>query len=320
MVEVVAALQEAASVVSRVRADAPFQTKSDTSPVTVADFAVQAVVLRRLADAVPRGVFVAEEDSRSLRGASGAVVLPEVVREVRSVFPGATADEVQEWIDRGQGEPGEDFWTLDPVDGTKGFRRGGQYAVAIAYIRRGDVVLAGLACPALNIDAVTRGSSPGVVAVGARGEGAWARQAEGGSWERLRVSTVDDPRAGRGLRSVEGAHTDEGWLARILADLGAGLPSRRMDSQAKYLALAAGEAEWIFRLVPPNDRAHREWIWDQAAGALLVEEAGGRVTDLEGRPLDFGAGRRLERNFGVLATNGRLHDAALAALRRVAGA
>ena len=67
--------------------------------------------------------------------------------------------------------------------------------------------------------------------------------------------------------------------------------------------------------VIPGDPS--EQIWDQAAGALLVEEAGGRVTDLEGRPLDFGVGRRLDRNFGVLATNGRLHDAALATLRRV---
>jgi 3'(2'), 5'-bisphosphate nucleotidase len=314
-VEAVAGLREAAGLCSRLRADAPFQIKSDSSPVTVADFAVQAVLARRLAQAVPDSVLVAEEDSRSLQGEAGRPMLTEVVRHVRSVFPGATAEEVQAWIDLGRGEPGTDFWTLDPVDGTKGFRRGGHYALALARIRQGKVVLAGLACPTLSLDSMGL-TAPGVLAVAARGQGAWACQLEGGRWARLRVSSVDEARSARVLRSVEGAHTDEDWLSRILADLGVGRPPQRMDSQAKYLLLAAGEAELIFRLVPPADRGRREWIWDQAAAASLVEEAGGRVTDLEGRPLDFGAGRRLDRNFGVLATNEGLHDAALATLRR----
>jgi 3'(2'), 5'-bisphosphate nucleotidase len=312
----VAGLREAARLCWRIRADAPFQTKSDSSPVTVADFAVQAVLARRLAQAVPDDVLVAEEDSRSLQGEAGRPVMTEVVRQVRSVFPSATSEDVQGWIDLGRSEPGADFWTLDPVDGTKGFRRGGHYAVALARIRQGEVVLAGLACPTVRLDPMGL-TAPGVLAVAARGQGAWVCGLESATWARLRVSTVGEAKAARVLRSVEGAHTDEDWLGRILADLGVGLPPRRMDSQAKYLILAAGEAEWIFRLVPRGDRGHREQIWDQAAGALLVEEAGGRVTDLEGRALDFGAGRRLDRNFGVLATNGRLHDAALATLRRV---
>src|SRR3990170_1301530 len=132
--EVVAALREAAGLCSRIRADAPFQTKDDSSPVTVADFAVQAVLARRLAQAVPDGVLVAEEDSRSLQREAGRPMMTEVVRHVRSVFPGATEEDVQSWIDLGRGEPGAVFWTLDPVDGTKGFRRGGHYAVALARI------------------------------------------------------------------------------------------------------------------------------------------------------------------------------------------
>jgi 3'(2'), 5'-bisphosphate nucleotidase len=90
-----------------------------------------------------------------------------------------------------------------------------------------------------------------------------------------------------------------------------------MDSQAKYLVVAGGDGDLIFRLLPSGDRTFRERIWDQAAGALLVEEAGGRITDLTGAPLDFGAGARLERNFGVLTSNGPLHNLALDALRRV---
>ena len=311
----VAALLDAAAVCRRIRADARAQTKRDASPVTVADFAVQAVVARRLAAAVPGLTLVAEEDSRSLRGDSGRDMLVDVLDQVRLLTPQATADEVREWVDIGGGDPGTDFWTLDPVDGTKGFRRGGQYAVALAHIRHGEIALAGLACPALALAVDTRAARPGVVAVAARGEGAWARAIDGGAWARLQVSQVGEASDSRGLRSVEGAHTDEAWLERLLTGLHVARPPERMDSQAKSLVVAAGLADWIFRLVPAAARGHREWIWDQAAGSLMVEEAGGRVTDLEGGPLDFGVGRRLERNLGVLTTNGRLHEAALAALR-----
>jgi len=314
--EAIAALAEGAALCRRVRADARFQTKGDASPVTVADFAVQAVVARRLYAAVPELALVAEEDSRSLRNEAARDMLGDVVGQVRASVPGARAEDVLGWIDLGRGQPASDFWTLDPVDGTKGFRRGGQYAIALAHIRNGDVVQACLACPALSLPVAGLSDAAGVMAIAARGSGAWVRPLAGGAWVRLRTSEMDDPRLSRGLRSVEGAHTDEAWLNRILTDLRVERAPDRMDSQAKYLVVAAAKADWIFRLVPPSDRNHREWIWDQAAGALLVEEAGGRVTDLEGAPLDFGAGRRLERNIGVLTTNGRLHDAALAALRR----
>jgi len=85
----------------------------------------------------------------------------------------------------------------------------------------------------------------------------------------------------------------------------------RMDSQAKYAVLASGGGEVILRLLSPEKPDYREKIWDQAAGALILEEAGGRITDLDGRSLDFTQGRMLVKNRGVLATNGRLHDTLL---------
>jgi 3'(2'), 5'-bisphosphate nucleotidase len=88
-----------------------------------------------------------------------------------------------------------------------------------------------------------------------------------------------------------------------------------MDSQVKYLALAAGVGDLIVRL-PRKGGALRENIWDHACGVLLVEEAGGRCTDVLGRPLDFRTARQMEHNLGVVASNTRLHEAALEALRR----
>ncbi|MEM1305276.1 MAG: inositol monophosphatase family protein, partial [Planctomycetota bacterium] len=90
-----------------------------------------------------------------------------------------------------------------------------------------------------------------------------------------------------------------------------------MDSQAKYAVLAAGGGEMLVRLLSPARPDYREKIWDQAAGSIVIEEAGGRVTDLDGKRLDFSHGRTLAENRGVLATNGHLHEAALAGLREI---
>jgi 3'(2'), 5'-bisphosphate nucleotidase len=87
-----------------------------------------------------------------------------------------------------------------------------------------------------------------------------------------------------------------------------------MDRQAKHVTVAAGATDLLIRL-PPHSEFH-DAVWDQAAGSLLIEEAGGRVSDLAGQPLDFIGGRRSLRNTGMLASNGRLHRAALEAVQR----
>jgi 3'(2'), 5'-bisphosphate nucleotidase len=114
--------------------------------------------------------------------------------------------------------------------------------------------------------------------------------------------------------SFESAHTNQGLSARLKSQLGIAAEPVRMDSQAKYAAVASGQAEIYLR--SPNERSpdYREWVWDHAAGALVVEEAGGRVTDVYGRPLDWSHGRRLAQTVGVLATNGLLHDQVLECL------
>jgi 3'(2'), 5'-bisphosphate nucleotidase len=120
------------------------------------------------------------------------------------------------------------------------------------------------------------------------------------------------------LRSYEEAHTNVGQIDRMARLLGVQAEPVRMDSQAKYAVLGAGKGDVILRLLSPEKPDYREKIWDQAAGSIIVEESGGQVSDLSGKPLDFHTGRTLERNRGVLATNGRLHQAFLDALKKIA--
>jgi 3'(2'), 5'-bisphosphate nucleotidase len=148
-------------------------SKKDRSPVTVADFGSQALVCRVLREAFPNDPVIAEENSAALRLAENAQLLDKVVAHVQEEQDGAGADEICAWIDHGGAKDYADrFWTLDPIDGTKGFLRAEQYAVALALVVDGQVTVAALACPNLPI---TPGSEErGVAYLAVRGRGAVA--------------------------------------------------------------------------------------------------------------------------------------------------
>ncbi len=126
-----------------------------------------------------------------------------------------------------------------------------------------------------------------------------------------------DPTDALLLRSFESGHTNVDQIGDFRDALGVKAPPVSMDSQAKYTLLASGDGDLLLRLLSPAKPDYREKIWDQAAGSLILEEAGGKITDLDGKNLDFSTGRSLRNNRGILATNGMLHQAALDALRRI---
>ena len=149
-----------------------------------------------------------------------------------------------------------------------------------------------------------------------RGEGAFTVPLEGeGEAEPVRVSETADPAAIRFCESVEKAHSSHSDAGRIAELLKIAAEPVRLDSQAKYAVVARGAAEAYLRL--PRDGVYREKIWDHAGGVIVVEEAGGRVTDITGAPLDFSHGRTLAKNLGVIVSNGSVHDAILGAIENL---
>ncbi len=285
--------------------------KEDRSPVTVADFGSQALVLRRILESFPDDAIVAEEDSAALRLAENEARLARVTGYVSKIagMPSLDADVVCEWIDRGNGQASGRYWVLDPIDGTKGFLRNDQYAIALALIEGGQVQWGFLGCPALPYEGDT-----GVIFVAQRGAGTEAIALTGERLGAVRVSAQGEPSAACLAESVESGHTNLSLSARLKGSLGITSESVRMDSQAKYAAVATGQAEIYLRAPNPKTPDYREHIWDHAAGWLVVQEAGGQISDVYGRPLDWSQGRRLEQNVGVVATNGHLHAAVIAAL------
>ncbi|MYC78272.1 3'(2'),5'-bisphosphate nucleotidase [Candidatus Poribacteria bacterium] len=284
--------------------------KTDRSPVTVADFGSQALICKAIGDAFPDDVIVAEENAQALK--ENTSLLERVTGYVNRFFHQGTphsAETVCEWIDRGSGEVGPNFWTLDPIDGTKGFLRRDQYAIALAYIVDGTVQLGVLGCPNLTDGNAERGC----LFVAIRGEGTRLYTKTGDFIEQVHVSEA----VHRFAESVESTHGDSDAHSRIANALGITESPVRMDSQAKYGIVSRGEASLYIRLPNPTYPDYRECIWDHAAGLIVVEEAGGTVTDANGAPLNFLTGKRMHENRGIVATNGKLHQHVLKALAKL---
>ncbi len=314
------AVAQAAQLALQMQAElvSPALVKDDRSPVTIADFTIQALVSALLEKAFPGDKLVAEETAQALRTASGKTTLSQVTHFTRLALPQAGEEQVCVWIELGAAQTGGRYWVLDPIDGTKGFLRAGQYAVALALVEDCQVKLGVLGCPRLQ---------PACLVASGLGLGTWRAPLEaltgpahGWPWEqfeRCRVSDLEHPVQARLLRSYEAGHTNVGKIDRLAGLLGIQPEPRRLDSQAKYALLACGDGDALVRLTPFDNSGYKEKLWDIAAGALIVEEAGGCVSDLDGRALDYSTGRLLSNNRGILATNGRLHALFLKALETV---
>ncbi len=130
----------------------------------------------------------------------------------------------------------------------------------------------------------------------------------------IRVAAPASASDGRYAESVEAAHSDQSASVRIGRSLGISAEPLRLDSQTKYAVVARGDASIYLRL--PRG-GYQENVWDHAAGFLIVTEAGGSVSDVQGRPLDFTTGTRMVTNSGIVATAASIHDEVLAAVRAV---
>lgn len=304
------------------------QAKADKSPVTVADYGSQALVSWTLEREFPSNLFsmVAEEDADDLRGEDGLEMLlriTDLVNETivaEGVFNGAplSKEDVLEAIDRGKsgGGPTGRHWVLDPIDGTRGFVRGDQYAVALGLLDEGEVVLGVLACPNLPLKGVSVKDAPetqvGCLFSARKGAGTMLQSLDGSSApQQVYVSDVEDPVLASFCESFESAHSMQNLTANIARIMGVKAPPIRIDSQAKYGAMARGDAAIYLRF--PH-AGYREKIWDHAAGSIVIKEAGGIVLDAAGKPLDFSKGRYLDLEHGIIATNSKLLPILLSAV------
>jgi len=179
------------------------------------------------------------------------------------------------------------FWLVDPLDGTKEFvNRNGEFTVNIALIDNGVPVLGVVVVP------VT-----GVCYRALRGQGAWKEQ---GGCNRTPIR-VRRYRGGRATVVASRSHRGEAldrFLARLHAREGE-FDTTSMGSSLKLCLVAEGAADVYPRLGLTSE-------WDTAAAQCVVEAAGGRVTDINGKALRYNKPDILNPWF--LATGGGDYD------------
>lgn len=288
-------------------------SKADASPVTIADFASQAVIVARLREHLGEPVIIGEESADELRSDVGR--LDAVVAAARVAWPDADRDRVLEAIDAGAQRPNAGpYWTLDPIDGTKGFVRREQYAVCLARVDGDTPVVGLLGCPNLPRDharGLDVADADGSIYVVQPGGPVFELGVDDDTSREVPTATAitGDLIA---TVSVESGHTKLDHVDEILRRLGRPSRTRRCDSQAKYALVARGQAHVYVRV--PTDPGRVELVWDHAAGAAIAGATGMRVTDLRGEPLDFSAPPKLSRNRGILCAHPEIHGAIVEAI------
>ncbi|KAK9770070.1 putative 3'-phosphoadenosine 5'-phosphatase [Seiridium cardinale] len=336
------AVQRAAILTKRVFHEKAKGTvdKNDKSPVTIGDFGAQALIIAALKASFPEDEIVAEEEAAGLKeNAELRKTVWDLVKSTKLDDAAAektlggevkTEEDMLTFIDYGNSKGGAKgrIWAIDPIDGTKGFLRGGQYAVCLALMVDGEVVVGVLGCPNLPIDDSAQLTADigkdatdegrGAVFSAVLGQGATSRPLSTAGLEKERkisMRPITDIAAATFCESVEAGHSSHGDQADIAAKLGITNPSVRMDSQAKYASIARGAGDIYLRL--PTSKTYQEKIWDHAAGDLIVRESGGAVTDVRGNRLDFTVGRTLANNKGVVAAPAATHAQVLKAVQEV---
>lgn len=181
---------------------------------------------------------------------------------------------------------GDRRWIIDPIDGTKGYVRGiPVWATLLALEQQGEIRLGVVSAPALHRRWWAE-----------RGAGAYLQDGLGQGPRRLRVSEVSELGDAQLSYGGLGEWTKIGRLDALIELAKRCWRTRAFGDVWAYMLVAEGSAD-VGGLDP------QVTIWDLAAPLVIIEEAGGRFTDLHGiRRADGGSG---------IATNGLLHEAAL---------
>lgn len=315
-------------------------TKTDKSPVTIGDFSAQAIIINAIKTNFPHDEIIGEEDSSDIKtnvelGQKILKALQENDVEYSKTHKGSVVnlgpefesiDQVASIIDQGNSEGGSvgRFWALDPIDGTKGFLRGDQYAVCLALIENGIVRLGVIGCPNLP-DSFEKTTYKGGLFTAIKGQGSYYSKLYDTTIEEdllktQRIQMKNDLKSTSEIKVCEGvekghsSHDDQLKIKQYL-----GIPvdqTLNLDSQVKYCSLSKGLAELYLRL--PVSASYQEKIWDHAAGNVLITESGGVVTDMTGKELDFGQGRILKSS-GVIAGSKQFHSKVIEAIKATVG-
>ncbi|CAJ1936364.1 unnamed protein product [Sphenostylis stenocarpa] len=292
---------------------------------------------------------VTEKDVQTLSKTNTSELLESVVKTVNECLAEAPrfgveepksalgTSEVLEIISRSNsvGSPSGRFWALGPLDGKMGSACGDQYAVSLSLIEDGEVVLGVLGCPNYPVrkdwfsyhhsyQRMISMLTPPTSETWDKGSIIYAQRGSGKAWiqpllhvnkkyvwpnhaKQVSVSSVDNLALATFCQLIEKANSRHSFTQGLAQSVGLSNQPLRVHNTMKYAAIACGDAEVFMKFASAGNK---EKIWDHAAGAIIIQEAGGMVTDARGYPLDFSKGLNLESlDRGIVACSGAtLHE------------
>lgn len=276
-----------------------------TEPVTIADYGAQVIIARALKTYFPEDGVLSEESGEQFLELVDDNDKSNILSLLTQFFDEQiTMDQIIEWLNHGKGVQSHRIWTLDPIDGTKGFIGKRHYSVGVGIIEGGQPVGAMMGCPGYG-DGISGDDSEGAIFV-----------VHPSLWDGVPQQFALDSNAQHAIavssrpashykivQSFVKEHASKGRMEKVreLAGLGEAL-LHEMDSMEKYALIANGDADLYLRL-PRKGSTHDNKVWDHTPGVALVTAAGGIVTDIDGSTLDFTQGG-LMPNQGMIVSNG----------------
>lgn len=324
--------------------------KADDSPVSLADFASQALIVAALHEVFPEDIIVGEENAASLRSNTRlANSVWDLVQEAKlddaeaeeQLAKPSSKEEMLDLIDlagNSSPQPYTRVWFLDPIDGTKTYLEGTHYCVVASLIDDGKQVLATFACPHLfprpregsarpSISEaesdVDKSEGAGYIVSTISGQGVYVRPLRTGALAK--IEQIHERKHVNDIKELVFAESTEYCTPQfqerhlIAEELGVPWPPtgpvRIFSTQLRYVALALGACDVTLRAPLSLDK--QPYCWDHAGGIAMYEELGGKVTDLRGKPIDMTVGRKLMGNYGIVAAPANFHGEVLSACRKV---
>ncbi len=281
--------------------------KGGHEPVTIADYGAQAILSRTISLYFPDDAILAEEQGGQFMELVSDELRQEVIKLISEILGmPVTQVDVVKWLDYGQNREATRMWVIDPIDGTKGYISMRNYAIAVGLMIERKPVGGIIGAPAYP---------GGAQLFHAQSGNAYMQPLKGGEVKRIHTSARTEAASLRALESVEKSHANHDRMQHVREVAGLGEAELiHIDSMEKYARIAAGDAELYLRL-PRLGSTRPFMIWDHCAGTAIVEAAGGKVTDIDGSPLDYSSGKTLN-NQGIIVSNGAIHDRIIAAVQK----
>lgn len=269
--------------------------KLDESPVTTADIASQILIVSNIKKHFPGDLIIAEEGDIFMDTQTEHII-QKCFNELHLEYT-FDSREVLNY----KGSNFDRQWTIDPIDGTQGFLEGLVYAVGISFFEESDLKLSVIGIP--NHDKKRK-----AIFIAEKENGAKASYGEN-EFKSIKASEQDNLEESVLCHSL---HYDQPWVEEFAEFVG--IKNRiQIDSMTKFCKIADGSADLYLK---PIDMIH-SYSWDFSPGVLIVKEAGGKISDLNGGKIRFLRDKLICDTPGLVASNSNLHLDIIKNLRKI---